>query len=888
MTRKRKILVGGALSLGVLVPAVVVLVGLSYPTDDVKAWIQQTSKPLYRLAKQALFDLDQEAPGVGERLGLPLLQLKLSRRDVVHFEDLYNRYEDPDYGLEYYTEHNQWRKAELFYKGERYKIRIKSHGRQPDAHRAGRFISLSIKLRNKRQMFGVSRFNLIIRERLQPERHVALDLAERFGVIAQDIRPVRVQINSWSEKLYFVERRLDNVEMEARGRSSLRRFSAHNTRSLVLVSPESESDERLRSALEEVLDADGYPPAHAEAIVERYAGINGLIRARQSEGIDRYVDEDYMASYLAARLVGGFHGHGSGPTNFYAFLDTCSGLFFPALTRDDIIQPLAPSGDDWTPELQLNTIQSSRPFFATMVQNDRLRQASYRRLYAFIEANQSLISQEHLELVEHHEGQSLYGWARLLMRRVGSESVRYSAAQNLAVLKSYLEASRPLVDWDLDEGRFTLRVQPQSMSALRVARLTIPTASGPVELAERVGEREFSTGMDERGGRVTRTLSVRLPLHGVVASGPPELELKNAVTGADVEWSRAELDPTSAVALTQDSGWDQWRARYPGVSAVLRGQDLVFGAGEHRLESDVILEPGWRLVLEAGARLRLGPGRVLVGYSGMYVAGTADAPARIEALDPEQPYGSVGILGGAETRTEIQHLRQSGGSERWFGGAYFSGGLSIHHNGEVRMENSFIEGNSADDGLNVKYAESLLISNCVFRNNFADQVDLDYCNGLVVGSRFEVMTGAHSNGDGLDFSGSKMVVRDCSFTGLRDKGASVGEKSHAIFVNSRFVGNGNGAAVKDLSHTWFHGNVFSDNETDLKAYRKKKIFGGGRIYLPASSPLKPEMDKLSRTRSFDPGAVSDAESVGGDDATEAVLKLFSKLKPTTRFGVDDE
>lgn len=883
MTRQRKILVSAVLGLGAAV-AIVAVVVLSRPLGDVKEWVQQTSPPLYKLAKQALFDLDQEAPAVGAILGLPLIQLKLSRRDVVHFEDLYNKYEDPDYGFDYYTEHNRWRRADLNYGGETYNIRIKSHGRQPDSHRAGRFISLSIKLRNKRQLFGVSRFNLIIRERLQPARHVALDLAERFDLIAQDLRPVRVQINSWSEKLYFVERRLDNAEMEARGRSSLRRFAAHNTRSLVLADSKTESSDHLRLGLEETLDAEEYPRTHVQALVERYTALNTAVQARVSKDIERYVDVDYMASYLAARLVGGFQAHGSMPGNFYVFIDTCSGLFFPALTRDDIIRPLTPNGDAWTPELQLNTVQADRPFFATMVQNDGLRQASYRRLFAFIERNESVISQEHHELIEHHEEQSLLGWSRLLMRRLGRESVRYSAAENLAILKRYLEKSNPLVDWVVDEGSLTLRITPRSMSALRVARLALPTASGTVELAGRVGNREFATGMDEFGARVPRTLSVRIPLVGVVVTGPPELVLKSSVTGAEVAWTPAELHGESAIALEQESGWEAWRIRHPGVSAVLRGQDLVFGPGEHRIEADVILAPGWRLVLEAGARLRIGPGRVLVGYSGLRVAGTAEAPVRIEALDPDQPYGSVGILGGSETRTEIRHLHQSGGSERWFGGAYFSGGLSIHHNRAVHIESTSIEGNSADDGLNVKYAESLFISDSVFRNNFADQVDLDYCNGLVVSSRFEVTKGAHSNGDGLDFSGSKIVVRDSSFTGLRDKGASIGEKSHALFTNNRFVGNGNGAAVKDLSHTWFQGNVFSGNEVDLKAYRKKKIFGGGRIYLPKDSLLKPQLDKVSVTQVFDASAIPALESLGGETGAAGVPQLFSALRPTADGG----
>ena len=77
----------------------------------------------------------------GEQLSIPLIGLKLSRNDTAHFLNLYDKYRDPRFGVEYYAEHNVWRKARLTFEGKKHPIKTKSHGRSPDEHQEGDFIS---------------------------------------------------------------------------------------------------------------------------------------------------------------------------------------------------------------------------------------------------------------------------------------------------------------------------------------------------------------------------------------------------------------------------------------------------------------------------------------------------------------------------------------------------------------------------------------------------------------------------------------------------------------------------------------------------------------------------------------------------------------------------
>ncbi|MBK9761190.1 MAG: right-handed parallel beta-helix repeat-containing protein [Flavobacteriales bacterium] len=100
----------------------------------------------------------------------------------------------------------------------------------------------------------------------------------------------------------------------------------------------------------------------------------------------------------------------------------------------------------------------------------------------------------------------------------------------------------------------------------------------------------------------------------------------------------------------------------------------------------------------------------------------------------------------------------------------------------------------------------------------------------VRGCTFTGRTGGDStsvNGDGLDASGSHLLVQDCLFVGLRDKGVSIGESSQVFSKDCTFRNNGLAIAVKDLSIAHADGNAFIGNRIVFGVYQKKPVFGGG-------------------------------------------------------------
>ena len=180
---------------------------------------------------------------------------------------------------------------------------------------------------------------------------------------------------------------------------------------------------------------------------------------------------------------------------------------------------------------------------------------------------------------------------------------------------------------------------------------------------------------------------------------------------------------------------------------------------------------------------------------------------------------------------------------------YLLGALSIHYNDKVSISDSIFTNNRADDGINIKNG-FVTIKNSRFVENAFDQIDLDYCSGTIENSVFiNSRPGDNNNQDGLDISGSKILVSNSQFYGLRDKGVSIGEETSAILYANSIEHNNTGVAVKDLSRVYFVDNAFIENKADINLFQKKNIFGGGHAYLinpgKADTGIVSLMDKKS-------------------------------------------
>jgi hypothetical protein len=277
----------------------------------------------------------------------------------------------------------------------------------------------------------------------------------------------------------------------------------------------------------------------------------------------------------------------------------------------------------------------------------------------------------------------------------------------------------------------------------------------------------------------------------------------------------------------------QRRSPGAGVRWDASGPTLSLSPGLYDVGEDLILPPGTQLHLGAGVELRVQAGRSILVRGPLVIDGTAAAPVRIHGTSTDEPWGVLavqgkgfGALGANAGRpvTEIRHLELEGGSEDYLRGAYYSGQLSVYHQ-DLVLNHAILRRSHADDSLNAKYAE-VTIRHSAFLDSAADAVDLDWVEGSIAHSLF---AGMGPEGDGVDVSGSRVVVEESVFSNARDKCLSVGERSSVAVRGVLLRSCSIAVASKDLSRTELRESVLLDNERDLAAYRKKPIFGGGRI-----------------------------------------------------------
>ena len=851
--------------------------------------------------------------GVSFTENIPKIKLVLSRKDIAHFAELYRRYETKG-GQIYYNQNNQWKKAELLYKGTRYKIKIKAHGKTPSGHRAGKHISFSIKLRGNHQINNANRFNLLIHERIDPRYSLTMDLASRFDLLIQKQELVNLKINDWEEKFYFFEHRLNSTFMEIQGNSSLKLFShdvseQKEDKSLILAEKKDVKDFDplfYSQMFRESLEAEGFLGKNGEEILERYLALNQAIVNKKSQEIHSFFDEDYITSFNAVRLILGYVGHGSFQDNLYLFFNMANGKFYPVLTRDHIPDYLPENGtiekkiNGW--KLPWNTTRTVKlPLFHLLSQNDHLRQIRYKKIFNFIQQEEDNLPKIHQKSVTDAQKVYYLGWLKELLRELGIGKFKDITKVNFKLLKGYLNNAKPQIDIRGEGEKLLISLKPNSMSGLRINKFLIQLpsafanrslklnrfswfglnkasiisdeievmvkigAKGQINLQKTLSEIRFFDALDNESLPLSRNYQIIIQANDPsldwskhLVRNKIEVEFLNLVTGKIVSENSVNLIGTSTESsfiplLAQKSPLTQkkhhWEKVFP--QAYKEGNEVKILKGNYVISEDLIFPRGSQVVLNAGTKLSLAKDVGILIPGSLIVEGTKEKPVTIKAKNPKEAFGTFAVLGSGKEISRINHLKLSNGNEKWINGAYFSGAFALHYQKEVIIENSEFINGQADDGVNIKFSKVNLMNN-IFINNLADQIDLDYCVGLVRDSFFLNEIKGAKNGDGLDISGSQIYASGNVFSNFKDKGISVGEKSHIFITHNQFKQNNLGSAVKDLSSAYYWNNYYNQNLRDIQVYQKKKIYGGGRIYLKKEEVknLITRLDKRSKILFF--------------------------------------
>ena len=831
--------------------------------------IRSNFPEIFLTIKKIIWEFDQEIENVGQDLNIPLIELSLSRSDLSHFKNLHEKFENKEYGKSYYTSNNTWKKAKLIYKGEPFNIKIRSMGSSPTFHRKDHFISFAVKVSDKRTINNLSSFNLIIAERIRPNRHINLFMANKFDLIYQNEELVRVKINKWQEKLFFMEERVRKQLMESAYNSSLVILRGKdenkitNDRTLIpntIFNFYNFSHDSTKIKFEKIFNEEKVAIQNRTEIYNRYNDLNNYLLDSKEKSSSDYFNSQYISSYEAVRMILGFDGHGS---NDYLPHNRSDGKFYPVVHRDNV--PTFIKDSEILESQFVKRGGDNFPLFVALNTDDKVRQNKYKKIYNLYDSGFDVLKKDIQFIHEKYERLNYRGWITQIFRKLNLIGFKNTLEHNLEVIKSYLDKNDPRIEYSILENQCIVKLEPNSMSELKLDKLNFSfytrnkIQNGVIEASlfskkENIFEKIKTKNLDYTIDSNTLSITANIDhLYDRISFDMQKIEMEYLLV-FDInkisQYDSIKLTTANFKNLVSSSDFVSDNIKRLNHITVEFGSDLnskiiipkitilhenkktlTIKEGTYLLNKDLIIPRNFNLVIDPGVHLILKNDIKIVASRNLNINGTKSNPVIIEAKSDDFSFGSFGVIGNGQSEVFINNLILSGGSETWHNGIYLSGALSIHNHAKVNILNSYIKNNKADDGMNVKFVKELHIKDTKFENNFADHVDLDYCIGDITNSLFKntIDFECDTNGDGIDISGSNILIQSSLVTGLKDKGISIGEDSRVLIQKNNIFKNKHAVAIKDNSIVSSRENIFRDNLLDVLMFQKKSIFGGGII-----------------------------------------------------------
>jgi len=585
------------------------------------------------------------------------------------------------------------------------------------------------------------------------------------------------------------------------------------------------------------------------------------------------------------RYLFGDSGHMTSNDNIKLLYNTSTARIEPYFRIENHIEKIITNKLTHSPEQHVNIgMFTTNSLLFNLTKDDEYRDLRNKAIYNVVK-NRNKIIDIFDKVMEKDLGSLTNDTTNDLPSRYfafEAEEAKNKLLHNFDFLQKYLEYSRAFVEIiRQDKSTHLIKIMPDSNSSIIATKFKIYVDKsfvgsdvfledlesktkydlsinidsnrnkGFIDLGKVLKDRKFSLSLDEHLEPKKNIYKYNLFFNDRVDS--LDMTFANNISGKSLlnrDMYEAIVDESGYIHPTIPSFIDKSRTEK---------NTLYVKEGEHIISKDIVLPYGINLVVNQGTVLKFKNNASLLINGGLKIDGKQNNPVRIVNNSKNNIFGSVGVVGDGETKVDISFLEVYGGSEDFINGMHLSGGLSIHNHKEVKIENSSIHHNMADDGVNIKNS-NFLIKNSKFYANMADQIDIDFGTGVISDSYFSqsslidvftnVLAKKDDNGDGLDLSGSEVIVENNLFKGFLDKGMSIGENTHALIVNNRFNNNRSAITSKDQSKVYINNNNFINNQIDIEMYQKKKFFNHPSVYSLSKDNVDLTIKKTDKSKFF--------------------------------------
>ena len=153
-----------------------------------------------------------------------------------------------------------------------------------------------------------------------------------------------------------------------------------------------------------------------------------------------------------------------------------------------------------------------------------------------------------------------------------------------------------------------------------------------------------------------------------------------------------------------------------------------------------------------------------------------------------------------------------------------TGSLNFYESPVEFYKCEFLDNKKGDDLLNIIRSKFVMESS-LFKLTFADALDIDFSNGEILNTSFLDCGVLSKNGDGIDASGSLIIIKNLKFDNIGNRALSVGEnsmvKGDEVYIkNSRIA-----VASIDLSDVKIHKIKIDNSRVGFAVFQKKTEYG---------------------------------------------------------------
>ncbi len=308
--------------------------------------------------------------------------------------------------------------------------------------------------------------------------------------------------------------------------------------------------------------------------------------------------------------------------------------------------------------------------------------------------------------------------------------------------------------------------------------------------------------------------------HPLVDSMIPELEVHYNILGMQTgmksvlvyPWSYEERFERSTNPVMKEANY----ASFKFITEDLNNKEVAIPEGEWTLDRDLIVPMNRRFVVDEGAKIDLIDGARIISYSPIYCRGSKSNPVNVISSDST---GQGIFIVRANERSNLAHANFELLSRPIEDGWNLSGAVTFYESPVDISFCTFSDNQNGDDFLNIIRSD-FTMEESHFRKILADALDCDFCTGKISNSSFVAV-----GNDGIDVSGTQLVISHVYMDQIGDKGLSAGEDSQ---MKANFVEIGNaeiGVTSKDRSVVEISNLNLANCKVGITLFQKKSEFG---------------------------------------------------------------